>query len=181
MAEAKSSITVGPRSILDKHCLLSANACDFRAAFFDGPVSSVRNNKDDIREGNYTITFVVLGAKVVVSLFILLLVHFFASDLLSNNRTAALLLLLVTFVARTTLYRRPISGHFNKRKILDCLFSSGLVLLYTRRSVRGVWSRTRRGTIAYLISLLLIALISTYHVLGDIGATVPSFAELRTY
>ena len=135
MAEAKSTITVGPRSILDKHCLLSANACDFRAAFFDGPVSSVRNNKDDIREGNYTITFVVLGAKVVASLFILLLVHFFASDLLSNNRTAALLLLLVTFVARTTLYRRPISGHFNNEKFsivsfLQALFYFTLVAAF---------------------------------------------------
>jgi hypothetical protein len=34
---------------------------------------------------------------------------------------------------------------------------------------------------AYLINLLLIALISTYYVLRDIGVIVPRFAELKAY
>jgi O-antigen/teichoic acid export membrane protein len=34
---------------------------------------------------------------------------------------------------------------------------------------------------AYLITLLLLALISTYYVLRDIGVTLPRFAELKAY
>jgi|GEM_PF-543744 O-antigen/teichoic acid export membrane protein len=33
----------------------------------------------------------------------------------------------------------------------------------------------------YLINLLLIALISTYYVLRDVGMTLPCFAELKAY
>jgi Na+-driven multidrug efflux pump len=37
------------------------------------------------------------------------------------------------------------------------------------------------AALACLISVLLIALISTYNVLRDIGVTRPSFAQLKVY
>jgi O-antigen/teichoic acid export membrane protein len=56
-------------------------------------------NKDEIREGYYSIALVVLGADLVMSFFLLVFAQLIAANLLSNNRTVAVLLPLITFVA----------------------------------------------------------------------------------
>ena len=103
-------------------------------------------NKDEIREGYYSIALVVLCAGFVSSFFLLLFEQSIAANLLGNNRTVALLLPLITFVAAynyraTDLFQDISTGE----TIFDCLVSSGRLLRYTRRSVRGGWSRTHRG------------------------------------
>ena len=56
-------------------------------------------NKDEIREGYYSIVLVVLCVGFLSSLPLFAFERTIAANLLGNNRTVALLLPLITFVA----------------------------------------------------------------------------------
>jgi O-antigen/teichoic acid export membrane protein len=139
-------------------------------------------NKDEIREGYYSIALVVLGADVVVSLFLLLFVQSIAANLLGNNRTVALLLPLITFVAAYNYVPQTYFRTFQQAKrysIVSFLQAISYVVLVAALVVVGLG--LTGAAFAYLINLLLVALISTYYVLRDIGVTMPSFVKLKAY
>ena len=139
-------------------------------------------NKDEIREGYYSIALVVLGAGFVSSLFLLVFEQSIAADLLSNNRTVALLLPLITFVAAYNYVPQTYFRTFQQAKrysIVSFLQAASYVILVGAFVVVGLG--LAGAVFAYLINLLLIALISTYYVMRDIGVIVPRFAELKAY
>lgn len=139
-------------------------------------------NKDEIREGYYSIALVVLGAGLVSSFILLLFEHSIAADLLGNNRTVALLLPLITFVAAYNNVPQTYFRTFQQAKrysIVSLLQAALYVILIAAFVVVGLG--LAGAAFAYLISLLVIALISTYYVSRDIGATMPSFSKLKAY
>jgi O-antigen/teichoic acid export membrane protein len=139
-------------------------------------------NKDEIREGYYSIALVVLGVGFVSSLFLLAFEHWIAADLLSNNRTVALLLPLITFVAAYNYVPQTYFRTFQQAKrysLVAFLQAASYVILVGAFVVVGLG--LAGAAFAYLINLLLIAIISTYYVLRDIGVIVPRFAELKAY
>ena len=139
-------------------------------------------NKDEIREGYYSIALVVLGAGFVSSFFLLLFERSIAANLLGNNRTVALLLPLITFVAAYNYVPQTYFRTFQQAKrysIVSFLQAASYVILVGAFVVVGLG--LAGAAFAYLINLLLIALISTYYVLRDIGVTVPRFADLKAY
>jgi O-antigen/teichoic acid export membrane protein len=139
-------------------------------------------NKDEIREGYYSIALVVLGVGFVSSLFLLLFERSIAVDLLGNNRTVALLLPLITFVASYIAVPQTYFRTFQQAKrysIVSLLQAFSYVILIGAFVVFGLG--LAGATFGYLISLLLIALISTYYVMRDIGVAVPRFTELKAY
>ena len=139
-------------------------------------------NRDKIREGYYSITLVVLGASLVSSLFLLFFGHSVATHLLGGNRTVALLLPLITFVAAYNYVPQTYFRTFQQAKrysIVSFLQAASYVILVGAFVVGGLG--LTGATFAYLINLLVIAMISTYYVLRDIGVTVPRFAELKAY
>ena len=139
-------------------------------------------NKDEIREGYYSIALVVLGAGVVSSFLLLLFERSIAANLFGNNRTVALLLPLITFVAAYNYVPQTYFRTFQQAKrysIVSFLQAASYVILVGAFVVVGLG--LAGAAFAYLINLLLIALISTYYVLRDIGVTVPRFADLKAY
>ncbi len=139
-------------------------------------------NKDEIREGYYSIALVVLCAGFVSSFFLLLFERSIAANLLGNNRTVALLLPLITFVASYNYVPQTYFRTFQQAKrysIVSFLQAASYVILVGAFVVGGLG--LTGATFAYLINLLVIAMISTYYVLRDIGVTVPRFAELKAY
>ena len=139
-------------------------------------------NKDEIREGYYSIALVVLCAGFVSSLFLLAFERSIAADLLGNNRTVALLLPLITFVASYNYVPQTYFRTFQQAKrysIVSFLQAASYVLLVGAFVVGGLG--LTGATFAYLINLLLIALLSTYYVMRDIGVTVPRFVEVKAY
>ena len=139
-------------------------------------------NKDEIREGYYSIALVVLSAGLVSSLFLLLFEHSIAAHLLGNNRTVALLLPLITFVAAYNYVPQTYFRTFQQAKrysIVSLLQAALYVILVAAFVVVGLG--LAGAAFAYLISLLVIALISTYYVSRDIGVTMPSFSRLKAY
>src|SRR5665647_2660216 len=139
-------------------------------------------NKDEIREGYYSIALAVLSADLVVSLFLLLFAQMIAANLLSNNRTVALLLPLITFVAAYNYVPQTYFRTFQQAKrysIVSFLQAISYVVLVAALVVIGLG--LTGAAFAYLINLLLVALISTYYVLRDIGVTMPSFVKLKAY
>jgi O-antigen/teichoic acid export membrane protein len=139
-------------------------------------------NKEGIREGYYSIALVVLGADFIVSFFLLLFEQSIATNLLGNNRTVALLLPLITFVASYNVVPQTYFRTFQQAKrysILSFLQAALYVIFVAAFVVFGLG--LAGAVFGYLISLLLIALVSTYYVLRDIGVTLPSFAELKAY
>ena len=139
-------------------------------------------NKDDIREGYYSITLVVLGAGLVASFFLLLFGQSIAANLLGNNRTVALLLPLITFVAAYNYVPQTYFRTFQQAKrysIVSFLQAASYVIFVGAFVVVGLG--LAGAAFAYLINLLLVAVISTYYVLRDIGVTVPRFVELKAY
>jgi O-antigen/teichoic acid export membrane protein len=139
-------------------------------------------NKDEIREGYYSIALVVLGVGFVSSLFLLAFEHWIAADLLSNNRTVALLLPLITFVAAYNFVPQTYFRTFQQAKrysLVAFLQAASYVILVGAFVVVGLG--LAGAVFGYLINLLLIALLSTYYVLRDIGVIVPRFTELKAY
>jgi O-antigen/teichoic acid export membrane protein len=139
-------------------------------------------NTEDIREGYYSITLVVLCADFVASLLLLLLAQSIATSLLGNNRTLALLLPLITFVAAYNFLPQSYFRTFQQAKrysIVSCLQAFSYVTLVAAFVVVGLG--LAGAAFAYLINLLLVAFISTYYVLRDIGVTVPTFKEVKAY
>jgi O-antigen/teichoic acid export membrane protein len=139
-------------------------------------------NKDEIREGYYSIALAVLSADLVVSLFLLLFAQMIAANLLSNNRTVALLLPLITFVAAYNYLPQTYFRTFQQAKrysTVSLLQAFSYVILVAAFVVLGLG--LTGAAFAYLINLLLIALLSTYYVLRDIGVAMPSFAKLGAY
>ena len=144
-------------------------------------LAPVKNN-DDIREGYYSIALVVLGAGFVASLFLLLFEQSIATSLLGNNRTVALLLPLITFVASYNIVPGTYFRTFQQAKRYSTVAFLQAVLYVTLVAVFVVFGLGLAGAaLGYLITLLLVALISTYYVLRDIGVTMPSFSELKAY
>jgi O-antigen/teichoic acid export membrane protein len=144
-------------------------------------LAPVKNN-DDIREGYYSIALVVLGAGFVASLFLLLFGQSIATSLLGNNRTVALLLPLITFVASYNIVPGTYFRTFQQAKRYSTVAFLQAVLYVTLVAVFVVFGLGLAGAaLGYLITLLLVALISTYYVLRDIGVTMPSFSELKAY
>ena len=139
-------------------------------------------NKDEIREGYYSIALVVLCAGFVSSFFLLLFERSIAANLLGNNRTVALLLPLITFVASYNYVPQTYFRTFQqaKRYSIVSFLQAGSYVILVGAFVAGGLGLTG-ATFAYLINLLVIAMISTYYVLRDIGVTVPRFAELKAY
>ena len=139
-------------------------------------------NKDEIREGYYSIALAVLSADLVVSFFLLLFAQMIAANLLSNNRTVALLLPLITFVAAYNYLPQTYFRTFQQAKrysTVSLLQAFSYVILVAAFVVVGLG--LTGAAFAYLINLLLIALLSTYYVLSDIGVAMPSFAKLGAY
>jgi O-antigen/teichoic acid export membrane protein len=139
-------------------------------------------NKDEIREGYYSIALVVLGVGFVSSLFLLVFEHWIAADLLSNNRTVALLLPLITFVAAYNYVPQTYFRTFQQAKrysLVAFLQAASYVILVGALVVVGLG--LAGAVFAYLINLLLIAVISTYYVMRDIGVIVPRFTGLKAY
>lgn len=139
-------------------------------------------NKDDIREGYYSIALVALGSGFVVSFFILLFGQALTTNLLGVNRTVALLLPLITFVASYNVVPLTYFRTFQQAKrysFVSLLQASLYVILVAVFVVLGFG--LAGAAFGYLISLLLISLISTYYVLRDIGVALPRFAELKAY
>jgi O-antigen/teichoic acid export membrane protein len=139
-------------------------------------------NKDEIRDGLYSIALVVLGADLVMSFFLLVFAQLIAANLLSNNRTVAVLLPLITFVAAYNYLPQTYFRTFQQAKrysVVSLLQAFSYVILIAAFVVVGLG--LTGAAFAYLINLLLVALLSTYYVLRDIGAAMPSFAKLRAY
>ncbi len=139
-------------------------------------------DKDEIREGYYSIALVVLGVGFVSSLFLLVFEHWIAADLLSNNRTVALLLPLITFVAAYNYVPQTYFRTFQQAKrysLVAFLQAASYVILVGALVVVGLG--LAGAVFAYLINLLLIAVISTYYVIRDIGVIVPRFTGLKAY
>jgi O-antigen/teichoic acid export membrane protein len=139
-------------------------------------------NKDEIREGYYSIALVVLGLGFVSSLFLLFFGHSVATHLLGGNRTVALLLPLITFVAAYNYVPQTYFRTFQQAKrysIVSLLQAALYVILIAAFVVGGLG--LAGAVFGYFISLLLIALISTYYVSRDIGVTMPSFSRLKAY
>jgi len=137
-------------------------------------------NKDDIREGYYSIALVVLVAGFAGSLFLFL--FGIATNLLGNNRTVALLLPLVTFLASYNVVPETYFRTFQQAKrysIVSFLYAFSYVILVAAFVLFGLG--LAGATFGYLIALLLTSLISTFFVLRDIGVSLPSFTELRAY
>jgi O-antigen/teichoic acid export membrane protein len=151
------------------------------------PSSMVRflapvKNKDDIREGYYSIALVVLSAGFVVSFFLLLFAQSIATSLLGNNRTVALLLPLITFVASYNYVPQTYFRTFQQAKrfsIVSLLSATLYVILVAAFVLFGLG--LAGAAFGYLINLLLVSLISTYYVLRDLGVARPSFVELKAY
>jgi O-antigen/teichoic acid export membrane protein len=138
--------------------------------------------KDDIREGYYSIALFVLGTSFVASFFLLLFEQSIATNLLGNNRTVALLLPLITFVAAYNVVPQTYFRTFQQAKRYSFVSLIQAFLYVTLVAVFVVLGLGLVGAVfGYLITLLLVSLISTYYVLRDIGVTVPSFAELKAY
>ena len=139
-------------------------------------------NKDDIREGYYSIALVVLGADLVASLFLLLFGQSIATNLLGNNSTVALLLPLITFAASYNVVPQTYFRTFQQAKrysIVLLLQTFVFVALVAAFVVFGLG--LAGASLGYLVALLLTALISTYYVLRDIGAKWPRFTQLKAY
>jgi O-antigen/teichoic acid export membrane protein len=144
-------------------------------------LAPVKNN-DDIREGYYSIALVVLGAGFIASLILLLFEQSIATSLLGNNRTVALLLPLITFVASYSIVPGTYFRTFQQAKRYSTVMFLQAVLYVTLVAAFVVLGLGLAGAaLGYLITLLLVALISTYYVLRDIGVTMPSFSELKAY
>ncbi|MFZ1021734.1 MAG: oligosaccharide flippase family protein [Halobacteriota archaeon] len=144
-------------------------------------LAPVKNN-DEIREGYYSITLAVLGAGFVVSLVLLVFAQSIATNLFGNNLNVALLLPLITFAASYIAVPQTYFRTFQQAKrytIVSFLQAALYVILVAAFVVFGLG--LVGAAFAYLISLVLIALISTFYVLRDIGVTIPSFAELKAY
>jgi O-antigen/teichoic acid export membrane protein len=139
-------------------------------------------NKDDIREGYYSITLVVLCVDFVASFLLLLFAQFVTVSLFDNNRTVVLLLPLITFVAAYNYLPQTYFRTFQQAKrysIVAFLQAALYIILVAAFVVFGLG--LAGATFAYLITLLLIAMISSYYVLRDIGVIVPSFSEVKAY
>ena len=139
-------------------------------------------NKDDIREGYYSIALVVLGVSLIASFILFLLVHLIATDLLGNNSTVAFLLPFITlaasyYVVPTTYFR---TFQQAKRFSVVSLLQAFLYVMFIAAFVLFGFGLAG-AAFGYLIDLLLVSIISTYYVLKDIGAFLPSFAELKKY
>jgi O-antigen/teichoic acid export membrane protein len=144
-------------------------------------LAPVKDN-DDIREGYYSVALVVLALAVVASFLLLLFGQSVATNLLGNNRTVAVLLPLITFVACYNVVPQTYFRTFQQAKrysIVSCVQAFLYVILVGAFVLVGLG--LAGAAFAYLIDLLLVALISTYYVLRDIGVTLPRFAELKAY
>jgi O-antigen/teichoic acid export membrane protein len=139
-------------------------------------------NKDDIQEGYYSMALVVLCVGFIASFCLFLFGQSIAANLLGSNRTVALLLPLITFVASYNIMPNTYFRTFQQAKRYSIVSFLQAFLYVTLVAAFVVFGLGLVGAVfAYLINLLLISLVSTYFVLRDIGVTLPSFAELRSY
>ena len=144
-------------------------------------LAAIRDKKE-IREGYYSITLAVLGAGCAVSLVLLLFAQSIAASLFDNNLTVALLLPLITLAASYIVVPQTYFRAVQQAKrytIVSFLQAALYIVLIAAFVVLGLG--LVGAAFAYLISLLLVALISTYYVARDIGMAVPRFAELTAY
>jgi len=139
-------------------------------------------NKDDIREGYYSIALVVLGVDLVLSLVLFVFVQSIAANVLGSDRTVALLFPFIMFVASYVVVPQTYFRTFQQAKrysIISFLQAALYIILVAAFVVLGFG--VAGAALGYLITLLLVALISTYYVLKDIGVTLPTFSELKAY
>ena len=137
-------------------------------------------NKEEIREGYYSVALAVVCASLVASLLIFLLEQLFAG--LGSNYVVVVLLPLITFVASYNGIPQAYFRAFQQAKrysfvlfLQACLY----VILVAAFVLLGFG--LAGAALGYLIGLVVTAAASTYYVVRDIGIALPKLTEFRAY
>jgi O-antigen/teichoic acid export membrane protein len=139
-------------------------------------------DKRDIREAFYSMGFIAVLTSSIISVLLLLFVPQIAASLFQNNTTTVLLLVPNVFIACLTTYVMQYYITFQqiKRYSVISFFSAYLntaLVAYFVLSGHGL----EGAVLALLIQQLVVFAVIMYHIVAEIGFTIPTFKHVRQH
>jgi O-antigen/teichoic acid export membrane protein len=139
-------------------------------------------DKREIREGFYSMGFIVLLTSSIVSGLLFLLVHQIAASLFHNNLTIALLLILNIWITSPTIYATQYFMALQQIKkysfvnVFSAYLNTALVASFVLLGY-GL----EGAMIALLIQQLVVFAVVLYLIVAQIGFAIPKLRHAREY
>lgn len=143
---------------------------------------SAEKNKEKIKEGFYSITFVILASTFIASFLLFLFSNNVALALFNGDVNIVLLLSLIVFFACLNTFLINFFRTFQqmKRYSIFLLLQTYLTLFivsYFALSGFGIYTSALGILIAYIVTFILMILV----IIHNLGFRIPKFNNLREY
>jgi O-antigen/teichoic acid export membrane protein len=139
-------------------------------------------DKREIREGFYSMGFIVFLTSSIVSGLLFLLAHQIAASLFNNNLTIALLLILNIWITSPTIFAIQYFMAFQQIKrysfvnVFNAYLNTALVAFFVLLGY-GL----EGAMIALLIQQIVVFAVVLYLIVPQIGFAIPKFRRVREY